>query len=98
MKATFQYQIMDIVEEIKALNKRIDTYREVEDTFMIDQYVAKKNSLLIELSKLLIDSDVKSSQLFHTVGMIMDKLATFSDSEFQPATYKFNFDDLEAVL
>ena len=89
---------MDLIEEIKALNKRIDVYREVEDSFMANQYVAKKNSLLLELSKLLIGSEVKSSQLFHTIGIIMEKLATSSSDEIQPITYKFNFGDLEEVI
>lgn len=39
MKATKQYKILDIADDILAMNRRIELYREANDQFMLNQYI-----------------------------------------------------------
>ena len=56
-------QIIDILEQIKDVNRMIEVHQEDEDNLMIDQYRYRKEKFLKELRNLLQEFDISPADL-----------------------------------
>jgi hypothetical protein len=53
MSKSLQYKILDIVDEIKKLDKMIKLHQLENNTFMAEQYLAKETKVIKELFELI---------------------------------------------
>lgn len=53
-------RVLDILEEVKKLNKMIDLHKNNSgDSFMVNQYQDMKNRFLVELKEILSDYEIE---------------------------------------
>ncbi len=74
MKKAEIYKLMDLIEDIKKLDELISLHRQTSvSTFMIEQYEAKKTSLIGSLIDELASPPVQSTQSYLLIKMILNK-------------------------
>jgi len=88
MKQTQFYTLLDLLDDIKGVDKMIALHLNDESAFMLDQYKSKKEKLMHNLIDQLISPSLMSARSIHTIKMVIERF--YGDEmkrlDKQPAT------------
>jgi hypothetical protein len=74
MKQSQFYKLLDIVEDIKKVDAMIKLHSDHDDSsFMLDQYLARKDKLVGILIDELVSPSLRSMRSMKTIKLIIDK-------------------------
>jgi hypothetical protein len=73
MKQSQFYTLLDILEDIKGVDKMILLHLNDDSAFMLDQYKSKKEKLVSNLIDKLISPSLMSARSIHTIKMVIDR-------------------------
>ncbi len=73
MKQTQFYSLLDILDEIKGVDKMIALHLNDDSGFMLDQYRSMKEKLMRRLIDQLISPSLMSARSIHTIKMVIER-------------------------
>ena len=91
MKQGQFYKLLDLLEDIKGVEKMIQLHLDDSNGFMLDQYKAKKEKLTGSLIDQLASPPLMSARSIHTIKLVIDR---FYGDEISIANDKSLNDDL----
>jgi hypothetical protein len=94
MKPTQYYQLLDLLEDIKGVDKMIQLHPDEGSGFMQEQYKAKKEKLVSMLIDRLVSPPLMSARSIHTIKMVIDK---FYGDEMKNLDKQSSNDDLSKL-
>lgn len=74
MKESVVFKLMDLVEDIKSVNKMIDLHTDSSSDLMLIQYKAKRDKLMSYLIDELVKPEVRSPKSFAIISSLLEKL------------------------
>ena len=80
MKQSQFYELQDLLDQIKAVDKMIQLHYDAPTAFMLNQYKATKAKLINNFIGALVAPPFISSGNIHTIKMVIDK---FYGDEFK---------------
>ncbi len=91
MKKSEYYQLLDLLKEIKGVDKMIKLHKADDSNFMLDQYKAKKQKLVSNFIDQLASPLLISTKSIHTIKMAIDR---FYGEEMKSYDQQTNNDEL----
>lgn len=73
MKESVVFRLMDLIEDIKDVNKMIQLHADSPSDLMLIQYKAKRDKLMSYLIDELVKPDVRSPKSFAIILQLLDK-------------------------
>lgn len=73
MKRNEFYKLLDLLEDIKGVDKMIKLHLGDDSAFMVEQYKAKKEKLVGSVIDQLVSPPLMSARSIHTVKLIIEK-------------------------
>ncbi len=73
MKPSQFYKMLDLLEDIKGVEKMINLHLNDGSDFMLQQYKAKKETLTSDLIDQLASPPLRSERSIHTIKMIIER-------------------------
>jgi len=73
MKQTQYHTLLDLLDDIKGIDKMIMLHLNDDSSFMLDQYKSKKEKLVRNLIDQLISPSLMSARSIHTIKMVIDR-------------------------
>jgi len=67
------YTLLDLLEDIKGVDKMITLHLNDDSAFMLEQYKSKKEKLIRNLIDKLISPSLMSARSIHTIKMVIDR-------------------------
>jgi TRAP-type mannitol/chloroaromatic compound transport system substrate-binding protein len=99
MKAANSYRIDDLIEQISEVQKMIDMHRSAGDSFMVEQYVYRRDGFVKQLIVELLKVKTHSPKVIHAIRScvkILEKDASkFGDGP--DGDLQFDMKSLEAI-
>lgn len=73
MKESVVFKLMDLIDDIKDINRMINLHAESPSDLMLIQYKAKRDKLMGYLIDELVKPDVRSPKSFAIILQLLDK-------------------------
>lgn len=73
MKESVVFKLMDLIEDIKDVNKMIQLHSDSQSDLMLIQYKSKRDKLMGYLIDELVKPDVRSPKSFAIISNLLDK-------------------------
>lgn len=67
MKGSNEYRIEDLIEQIVEVQKMVDLHRSGDDSFMVEQYLYRRNGFVIQLIGELLKLDVGTRDVMRAI-------------------------------
>jgi hypothetical protein len=94
MKPGEYYELLNLLEELKGVEKMIKLHLDDDSDFMRLQYVAKKEQLISRFIDRLVSPPLLSAHSIHTIKMVIDR---FYGDEMKKLDSKPANDDLSRL-
>lgn len=91
-------RLMDLIDDIKKVDAIIKTHSSNSSTFMIDQYLTKKEKLIGYLIDELLDPEVRSTESFSVIQTIIQTFYPNIKADVRIAAENSDFSKLESLL
>ena len=88
------YKLLDLLEDIKGVDKMIQLHLNDSTNFMLDQYKTKKQKLVGNFIDQLASPPIVSTRSIHTIRMAIDR---FYGDEMQKQDLQNNNDELSKL-
>ena len=97
MSKSIQNKLLDIVDEIKQLDKIIKFHQPEDNTFMIEQYESKKTKLTKQLLE-LISPTIKNIDSILFIKLLLDKFYSDLPNTFKIEKSPIDFELLQKAI
>lgn len=100
MKIYNDANILNLIEQIREINHLIELHNLLNDSFMLNQYKARKNDFLKELVFELICLDINTNEIYQIVRNLINKIENSTPKVDTQSIYQnlhFSIHELESV-
>lgn len=100
MKIYKDANVLNLIEQIREVNRLIDLHKQLNDDFMLNQYKARKKDFIKELIYELILLDVNTYDLFQFIRNMITQIETDTpkaEPNLISQQLHFSIKDLETI-
>ncbi len=98
MDSAKKYKLMDLIDDIKAVDAMIKMHSTDHSVMMLDQYKYKKEKLISYLFNELNEPELRSAKSFFIMQMVIEKFYPNIRSEAKADLSHQDLNELEAIL
>ncbi len=93
-----KYKLMDLIDDIKEVDKMIQIHTSDESAMMLEQYKYKKDKLVSYLIDELVGPELRSPKSMQIIKIVIEKFYPNLDSDAKADLNHVDLNEIEAVL